>query len=83
MNTDSYEQRKSPAPTPRKVLSPNIYKATPILGLVQAEFEQQRHDEEIENNEQTKIPRANANGDQWTRQNYDKGNFFLLLTFIL
>jgi hypothetical protein len=53
------------------VLSPEIYKATPILSLVQAEYEAERRQEEADKN---KIPRANANGsNRWIKENYDKG----------
>ncbi|KAI6176972.1 hypothetical protein M3Y97_00856600 [Aphelenchoides bicaudatus] len=73
----SYEHRHSPVPPARKVLSPNIYKATPILGLVKAELEeQQQHQREqsIENADPNKIPRANINGDHWNKQDYDNPN---------
>lgn len=79
LNTNSYGQRgHSPMAAPRKVLSPNIYKATPILGLMQAEFESQRQQQEESENEVTKIPRATANGNSWTKQNYEKGKLLIL-----
>lgn len=82
LNTNSYEKRNSPVPPARKALSPNIYKPTPILGLVQAELEeQQQHQREhsiehsIENNDPNKIPRVNTNGgDHWNKQDYDNPN---------
>jgi len=67
LNTDS--RGRSPAALPRKVLSPNIYKATPILGMVQAEMEEQ---ERQNNNEIAKIPRATSNGEKW--KDYDTEN---------